>query len=133
MTFCKFISIISLILPNITNYKTHLSHFPNLEAILKRVNIITNIIDVKCYKSGKSGHFGLLTPDLGLFYIILPLCKHVACWDKNLCPYFRNTTLTIYAKKLIKWIHWKESLISLYIILLLPCIVYRYKDVMKGF
>ena len=120
-------------LPNITNYKTHLSHFPNLEAILKRVNTITNIIDVKCYKSGKSGHFGLLTPDLGLFYIILPLCKHVAYWDKNLSPYFRNTTLTIYAKKLIKWIHWKESLISLYIILLLPCIVYRYKDAIKGF
>jgi len=133
LTFCKFISIISLIMPNITNYKIHLSHFPNLEPILKRVNSITNIIEVRCYKSGKSCHFGLLTLDLGLFYTLLPLCRHLACWDKNLCLYFRNTTLTIYAKKLIKWIHQKESLISLYIIILLPCIVYHYKAAIKGF
>ena len=133
MTFCKFISIISLILPNITNYKIHLSHFPNLELILKRINNITNIIEVKCYKSGKSCHFSLLTPDLGLLYTLLPLCRHLACCDKNLCLYFRNNTLTIYAKKLIKWIHQKESLISLYIIILLPCIVYYYIAVIKGF
>src|SRR5260370_40605172 len=36
---------------------------------------------------------------LAYLHIILPLCRHLACWDKNLCPYFRNTTLTIYAKK----------------------------------
>jgi len=132
LTFHQFISIISLILQNITNYKIHLSHFPNLESILKRVNSITNIIEVKCYKSGKSCHFGLLTPNLGLLYTLLPLCRHLACWDKNLCVYFRNTTLTIYAKKLIKWIHQKESLISLYIIILLPCTVYYYKAVIKG-
>ncbi len=132
MTFCTFISIISLILQNITNYKIYLSYFPNLKPILKRINSITNIIEVKCYKSGKSCHFGLLTPNLGLLYTLLPLCRHLACWDKNLCVYFRNTTLTIYAKKLIKWIHQKESLISLYIIILLPCTVYYYKAVIKG-
>ena len=44
----------------------------------------------------------MLTPDLGLFYVILPLCKGSAHQYKNLCLYFQNTTLNYLCQKTVQ-------------------------------
>ena|SRR5216684_3287122 len=67
-------------------HTSDLQKTPKLDSSSKVLNFVAKqgLIEVKCYKFGKSCHFGLLTPDLGLFYTLLPLCRHLACWDKNL-------------------------------------------------
>ncbi len=47
MTFGRFTSTISLILPNTTNCTIYFSHFPHMEPTLKRVNSKTKILEVK--------------------------------------------------------------------------------------